>query len=316
MGRRLLGAIPTLLGISVVTFLLAKAMPGDPFLGIMHPNATLADVERLRGLAGLKAPLWTQYWQWLTHVIRGDFGLSIAHNAPVKQLISERLPVTVSITVSALAIGLALGIPGGVIAAARYDTVSDRLLSVLAVISISLPPLLIGLILLKHFAITLQWFPSSNVITPGQTGKFPFNYIDAAHHLVLPSVTLGIGVTGIILRHVRAGMLEVLDHDYVRTARAKGLPERIVFYRHALRNALLPVVTVVALALPGLIGGAVITEQVFSIPGMGRLTYTAVLRRDYPLIMGVTTVFAVVTVAANLLADLLYTWLDPRVRYD
>lgn len=291
-------------------------MPGDPFTSLLSPNITAGDLERLRGLAGLKASPVVQYWNWLTAMIRGDFGESINHHAPVMGLVKERIPVTFAIGMGSLVIGLIFGVFFGVISALRQYTFADNFLTVGALAGISAPTFFIGLLAIKYLAINNQWFPSSNMATPGLNAPFPYNYLDIAHHLVLPVLVLGIASIAGMMRYVRASMLEVLSQDYIRTARSKGLSERIVIYRHGLRNALIVVVTLLGLSVPGVIGGAILTEQVFSIPGMGRMSYFAVIRKDYPLIMATTTLFAVLTVIGNLLADIGYAWVDPRIRYD
>lgn len=316
LGRRLLQAVPILLGITVLTFLLAKAMPGDPFSTLLNPGITAGDLQRLRGIHGLTAPLWVQYWRWLTHLASGDFGNSITFNQPVMDVILERIPVTLAIGTGSLLIGLIVGIAFGVASAVRPYSLLDNALTVGALAGISAPTFFIGLLAIKYLSITLEWFPSSNITTPGLNAPFPYNYLDVAHHLVLPTLVLGVASIASLMRYVRSSMLEVLAEDYVRTARSKGLNERIVVYRHALRNALIPVVTILGLSLPGIIGGAIITEQVFSMPGMGRLSFLAVIRRDYPLIMATTVLFAVLTLLGNLLADVAYAWVDPRIRYE
>ncbi|HEX6988737.1 MAG TPA: ABC transporter permease [Bacillota bacterium] len=316
IARRLLQSIPILLGITVLTFLLAKAMPGDPFSTLLNPGITRGDLERLRGLAGLKAPLHIQYLRWLGALIQGNFGMSIVFNQPVSATIAERIAPTVAIGTGSLIIGLVLGILFGVISAVRKYTLVDNIVTVGALAGISAPTFFMGLLAIKYLSIGSGWFPSSNLVTPGLNAAFPYNYLDVAHHLVLPTTVLGVASIGGMARYVRSGLLDVLGQDYVRTARSKGLHERVVVYRHALRNALIPVVTILGLSLPTVIGGAIITEQVFSIPGMGRLTFLSVIRRDYPLIMATTVLFAVLTVVGNLLADVAYAWVDPRIRYD
>lgn len=314
--RRLLQSVPILLGITVLTFLLAKAMPGDPFSTLLNPGVTQADIERLRGLAGLKAPLHIQYLRWLANLVQGNFGMSISFNQPVTAVIADRIAPTVAIGIGSLIIGLLFGILCGVVSAVRRYTLVDNLFTVGALAGISAPTFFVGLLAIKYLSIALGWFPSSNLVTPGLNAPFPYNYLDVAHHLVLPTMVLGVATIGSMMRFVRSGMLDVLSQDYVRTARSKGLNERVVIYRHALRNALIPVVTILGLSLPGVVGGAIITEQVFSIPGMGRMSFLAVIRRDYPLIMATTVLFAVLTVIGNLLADVSYAWVDPRIRYD
>jgi len=316
IARRLLQSVPILLGITVLTFLLAKAMPGDPFSTLLSPGVTQTDLERLRGLAGLKAPLHVQYLRWLSNLVQGNFGMSISHNQPVATVIADRIAPTVALGIGSLIIGLLFGILFGVISAVRKYTLVDAVFTVGALAGISAPTFFVGLLAIKYLSITLGWFPSSNLVTPGLSAPFPYNYLDVAHHLVLPTLVLGAATIGGMMRFVRSGLLDVLSQDYVRTARSKGLNERVVVYRHALRNALIPVVTILGLSLPNVVGGAIITEQVFSIPGMGRMSFLAVLSRDYPLIMATTVLFAVLTVAGNLLADVAYAWVDPRIRYD
>lgn len=314
--RRLLQSVPILLGITVLTFLLAKAMPGDPFSTLLNPGVTQADIERLRGLAGLKAPLHIQYLRWLANLVQGNFGMSISFNQPVTAVIADRIAPTVAIGIGSLIIGLLFGILCGVVSAVRRYTLVDNLFTVGALAGISAPTFFVGLLAIKYLSIALGWFPSSNLVTPGLNAPFPYNYLDVAHHLVLPTMVLGVATIGSMMRFVRSGMLDVLSQDYVRTARSKGLNERVVIYRHALRNALIPVLTVIGLQFGSLLGGAVLTESVFAWPGMGVLLVNSILNRDYPMVQGIVLIYAVLVVMINLVVDLTYGWVDPRIRYD
>lgn len=302
--RRLLLLVPVLFGLSVLVFLLIHLAPGDPVTSQLGIHATPQTVARLRASLGLDEPLPVQYLLWLGRVVHGDLGTSLYAHAPVGDLIIQRFPTTLELTVASTALALAVGIPLGVLSATHRDGLLDNVGRVLAIVGVSIPVFWLGFLLILAFAISLPLFPPGGSVS---------DYGPIA--LVLPSVTLGASFVGVVVRFTRASMLETLGHDYVRTARAKGLTDRAVNYRHALGNALIPLVTVVGLQVGLLLSGAVLTETVFSLPGLGLLMVDAVAARDYPLIMGSILVVAVLVVMVNLVVDLLYGILDPRVRY-
>lgn len=321
--QRLLLVFPTLFGVSVFIFALVRFMPGDPatiFIGV--ENATPEQVALVRSQLGLDRPLPVQYVRYVGRVLQGDLGNSFNSRSPVAQLIFERLPATIELGLSALLIALLIAIPVGVISAVRpYSWIDTSAMSA-ALVGISMPTFWTGLLLILLFALELGVTPASGRGQPmaeAVTGLFSGNAAilkKSLSHLILPAVTLSTALVGLITRLVRSSMLEVLHADYVRTARAKGLPERRVVLKHALRNALIPVVTVLGLQVGGLLSGSVITETVFAWPGVGRLVINAVLQRDYPVVQGVTLVFTVVFILVNLTVDLGYAAIDPRIRYD
>jgi len=309
-------AIPILIGISIITFALAKAMPGDPFSSLINPKMTAADFERMRRVVGLDDPPVVQYLKWLRQLLAGNLGNSFSHNAPVIELIGERIGITFTLGMISLIVGFGLGVPIGVLVATRQYSIWDNVGTVFAFAGISTPSFFMGLLSIRYLAFGLKWFPSQGIVTIGANLPFPYNHLDVLSHLLLPGMVLGFYSVARSMRFVRSSMLEVVRQDYIRTARSKGLGERVVIYKHALRNALIPVVTLLGLSVPFLLSGAIITEQVFRIPGMGTLSYNAVLSRDYPIVMGTTLLFALMTLVGNLLADLAYCLVDPRIRYD
>ncbi|MCL6553833.1 MAG: ABC transporter permease [Firmicutes bacterium] len=321
--RRLVAMIPLLFGISVVIFTIIRLVPGDPILIMIGvENATPDEVVRLRQVLGLDQPIPVQYLKFLRRVVTGDLGFSLASDEPVSRLIRERLPATVELTLAAIAVALAIAIPAGVISAVRKYTVVDTAGTVAALLGISMPNFWLGVMLIFLFALRLGWLPASGrpaslvgglgtLLTTGD----PSALGTAAAHLVLPAVTLGSALAAVITRLTRSAMLEVISQDYIRTARAKGLPGPRVVLRHALRNALIPVVTVVGLEFGALLGGAVITETIFAWPGIGRLAIRSIFQRDFPVVQGVVLMIAVVRICANLAVDVLYAVIDPRIRY-
>lgn len=300
--KRLLLALPVSLGVSVVVFVAIRLIPGDPALVMAGQAATQEVVQQIRTTLGLDQPLPVQYLYFLRNVIRGDLGRSLFNGAPVVEELAQRFPRTVRLALASILIASLIGIPAGVFAATRRSSWVDTLVMVVALAGVSVPVFWLGLNLILVFSVRLQWLPA-------------FGY-ETWRHLILPSVTLGAASAAIVARMTRSAMLEVLSQDYVRTARAKGLAERVVVNRHALRNALIPVVTILGLQLGTLLSGAVLTETVFAWPGIGRLLVEAVLARDYPVIQGATLLIAATFVALNVLVDVLYGLLDPRIRYE
>ncbi len=307
--RRLMAAIPVLGVVAIAVFALLHATPGDPAVIIAGDYATAEDIARIRARLGLDRPFLAQLGIWLGRVARGDLGVSIFSGLPVTTLIGQRAGATVALTVLAMAISVGVGVPLGVLAAWKKGAWIDRAVMVAAVSGFSMPVFWLGFLLVYVFAVSAGWLPVQGY-QPLAAGLWPF-----LRHLILPAVTLSVVYMALIARMTRASMLGVLGEDYIRTAFAKGLAPRRVLLRHALKNASLPVVTIIGLGFALLIGGAVVTESVFALPGLGRLTVDAIIRRDYPVIQGVILVVSGVYVLINLVVDLLYVVLDPRIRF-
>jgi len=307
--RRLLAAVPVIVVVTVFVFALLHLAPGDPAAIIAGDLATAEDVAKIRAKLGLDQPLFIQFATWIGQLLRGDLGNSIFSAHPVSELIAQRLEPTLTLTVMTLLISVVLAVPLGVIAAWRVGSWIDRGVMGFAVFGFSVPGFVIGYVLIWVFAIELDWLPVQGY-TPLAKGFWPW-----LSNIILPSVTLALAYMALIARITRAAMLETLNQDYIRTAHAKGLATGDVLMRHALRNAAVPIVTVIGIGVALLIGGVVVTESVFAIPGLGRLTVDAILRRDYPVIQGIILVFSGAYVAVNLVVDMLYTVLDPRIRY-
>jgi peptide/nickel transport system permease protein len=310
--RRIIQALPLLLVITVISFAILKLAPGGP-LGAYeaNPNVTAEDIERLKKAFGLDQPLHVQYLTWLTQFVQGDWGYSYAYHRPVLELILERLPNTIYLMATVYIVVLVVSIPVGVLTAVRQYSWFDHVVTGSTFAFLSTPTFWLGLLLLLFFGLQLRLFPLGGIQTPGRD----FDLVDRLHHLVLPVATLALVQVGQYTRYLRASMLDALNQEFMRTARAKGLAERLVVGRHALKNAAIPLVTVAALDLPNLFVGALVTEQIFGWPGMGRLFWDAATRYDYPILMGVLTVSAGLIIFANLIADVLYGVLDPRIRY-
>ncbi len=312
--RRLLISIPLLFGITFILFLLASQMPGDAIAAMSSDTAPLPEelVAMRRGQLGLDKPLLAQYWDWITQVAQGNLGRSFVDGRPIATLIGERLPATLELMGLSLLFSIIVGVTLGVISAIKRYTALDYSLTVGGFVGISMPVFFIGMLLIYVFSIRLGWFPSSGRSTPGE----PSTFGDRFRHLFLPMLSLGLLRTAVFMRYTRASVLEVLNEDYIRTARAKGIPEWRVLIVHIVRAALLPVVTVIGITLPVIFGGAIIVEQIFQWPGVGLLFIRAIEGRDAPLIMGIALMTAVVVLVANLLVDIAYAWIDPRIRYD
>ena len=297
--NRLAAGLLVVFGISVFTFALVHMIPGDPVRMMLGQKATQEQVEQVREQMGLNKPLVEQYATYITGIVQGDFGTSLKTGQPVLKEITNRFPATVKIAVAAIFIAIVVGIAMGMVAAKYKDTIVDRVVLTLATLGVSIPGYWLGLLLMLLFAVKWKWFPIA-----GGTGL---------KDLVLPAVTLGVYASTIICRLTRSGMLEVLSQDYIRTARAKGIDETIILFRHAFRNVMIPVVTVVGLQMASLLGGAVLIEQVFSWPGIGTLAIDAIFSRDFPMIQGTTLFMGIVYVSVNIVIDLLYGFIDPRI---
>jgi len=308
IARRLLLTVPTILGTSLLVFLILHLVPGDPASVIAGPTAPADVVANIRTQLGLDQPILVQYWRYLSSALHGDLGRSILSRRQVSDEVAGAFLNTLELVIAARVWSLLIGIPIGVLAAARRRSIFDKLSMVTALLGLSLPIFWIGLMAMWLFAVKLGWLPISGRGGPIWTGA-------GLLHLVLPALTLGGVQVPALARLTRSSLLEALSQDYVRTARAKGLAERLVVAKHALKNAMLPVVTVIGLQFAGLLGGAVVTETIFSWPGLGRLAVTAILTRDFPIVQGTILVSAVTFVTINLLTDFLYAVLDPRIKY-
>jgi glutathione transport system permease protein len=306
--RRLLLTVPTVLGTSLLVFLILHLVPGDPATVIAGPTAPADVIANIRTQLGLDQPLLVQYWRYLSSALHGDLGRSILSRRQVSDEVAGAFLNTLELVIAARVWSLLIGIPIGVLAAARRRSIFDKLSMVTALLGLSLPIFWIGLMAMWLFAVKLGWLPISGRGGPMWTAA-------GLQHLVLPALTLGGVQVPALARLTRSSLLEALNQDYVRTARAKGLAERLVVAKHALKNAMLPVVTVVGLQFAGLLGGAVVTETIFSWPGLGRLAVTAILTRDFPIVQGTILVSAVTFVTINVLTDFLYAVLDPRIKY-
>jgi len=317
--KRIAMLVPLLLGITLITFTVIHLAPGEPveMQTAMSPKITAETRQRLREFYGLDKPLHVQYGLWLGRIARLDFGRSFApDNRPVIDKIKERIPVTLSLNIIALVIEFGLALPIGILAAVRRNTLLDKGLTVFVFLGFAMPTFWLALLLMYLFGVKLDWLPISGLHSLGSdrlsTGAW---LLDMAKHLVLPIAVASFGSLAGLSRYMRSTMLEVIGQDYITTARAKGLPERVVILKHAFRNALLPIITLLGFSLPGLIGGSVIFETIFAIPGMGQLFFMGVMARDYPLVMGILVIGAGLTLIGNLLADLCYALADPRIRH-
>ncbi|HET9869174.1 MAG TPA: ABC transporter permease [bacterium] len=317
--RRLLLMVPLLLGISILSFGIMQLAPGDPasLSAAMNQHIDPSYIEKLRASYGLNDPLYLQYWHWLTRLCRLDFGDSFKDGRPVLAHILERLPATLLLSGLSLALLFLLGVPLGVAAAYWQGRWPDKWITALTFFGFSMPDFWLALMMMLLFGVTLGWFPVSGMWSLGAEDLPFFDRLgDLAAHLAMPLFVTTFVALASVSQYAKTSLLEVIRQDYIRTARAKGLSESKVVLKHALRNALIPIVTLLGLSLPGLIGGSVIIESIFAWPGMGRLGYESMMNHDYPLVMGVGILSAFLTLLGNLLADIGYAWLDPRVKYD
>jgi len=315
--RRVVSSIPVVFGVTLITFDLLHATSGAFVPGLeLNPNLRPEDIIRIRNNLGLNDPLPVQYWHWISGLLHGDFGRSLVDGSPVLRHISDRLPNTIELTITAILLGILISIPLGVVGALRRGSVIDNFFTFLSVAGVSIPSFWLALLLILLFSVSfhawgLPWLPSGGAESAFGGG----DPIDRITHLILPATCLAFVYIAIWSRFTRSSMLEVLSQDYVRTARAKGMSERRVTYLHALRNSLVPLVTLIGLELPGLVSGGAIIEIVFSWPGVGRLALERALQYDYTMVLGLTTFVALLVVVGNLLADVIYALLDPRIRY-
>ena len=307
--RRLLALIPVAVVVATVAFVLIHIAPGDPAAIIAGPDASPDDVARLQRQLGLDAPFHVQLFRWYGRLARGDLGQSIFLRRPVLEAIVDRAEPTILLTMYAIVIAVVLGVPAGVVAARHHDGTTDQALMAGALIGISIPNFLLGLLLILFFSVRLGWFPVAGY------SPLEYGWLGTLRSLTLPAFALGVVQSALIARIARSAMLDVLREQFIVAGRAKGLGERAVVYKHALKNAMIPTVTVIGISLAILISGSVIVEQVFNIPGLGRLIISAVLRRDYPVIQGIVLLFSFLYVLVNLMVDVTYTLVDPRIRY-
>lgn len=313
--RRLFQSVPILIGISILLFIIVHASPGSPTAKLMDPQMTADERTRLESKMGLDKPLPVQYIGWLSETLHGNLGYSNRFGQPVKEVIKSHMWNTFYLSITALIISLIVGIPVGIISATKQYSKLDYGFTIFALFGLSIPAFFFALMLIMIFSIKLHIFPISGMVTPGKLIAIS-NFKDIAWHTVLPAIVLGLSSAATFMRYTRSSMLEVIRQDYIRTARSKGLREKVVIYKHALRNALIPIITLLGFQVRYLFSGALLTETVFGWPGMGKVGYMAVMDRDYPLILGVNLFLAILTLIGNLTADILYGIADPRIRYD
>ncbi|MGD6775932.1 MULTISPECIES: ABC transporter permease [Bacillaceae] len=310
--RRSLMAIPLLFGITVLSFAIIQMAPGGPTSLMMDPNISSEDMKKFEERYGLNDPVHEQYFKWVTNMAQGDFGESlIRRGVPVSEMIMNRLPNTLLLMIVSTVLAVIVAIPFGVISARKQYSLTDYTVTVTSFLGLATPNFWIGLVLIMVFAVQLQWLPTGGVATLNAE----FSILDRIQHLILPAFVLATADMAGLTRYTRSSMLEVLKQDYMRTARAKGLKENKVTYKHGLRNGLIPVITIFGLMLPGFIGGSVIVEKIFAWPGIGLLFFDSAFQRDYPVIMALTVISAVFVVIGNLVADILYAIFDPRIEY-
>lgn len=310
--RRCLMAIPLLFGITVLSFAIIQMAPGGPTSLMMDPNISKEDMKKFEERYGLNDPVHEQYFKWVSNMAKGDFGESlIRRGVPVSEMIMNRLPNTLLLMIVSTVLAVIVAIPFGVISARKQYSLTDYTVTITSFLGLATPNFWIGLVLIMVFAVQLQWLPTGGVATLNAE----FSILDRIHHLILPAFVLATADMAGLTRYTRSSMLEVLKQDYMRTARAKGLKENKVTYKHGLRNGLIPVITIFGLMLPGFIGGSVIVEKIFAWPGIGLLFFDSAFQRDYPVIMALTVISAVFVVIGNLVADILYAIFDPRIEY-
>lgn len=309
--KRIIVAIPVLLGVTIINFYIVNMAPGDAVDLMIDPGMSQADVERQREALGLNDPIHVRYVKWVGNLVQGNLGYSFVNKRQVADRIAERVGPTLMLTVTALVLAYLIAIPIGVISATRQYSWADYGSTLFGLIGISLPNFFLGLAAIYVFSLKLDLLPTGGMMTIGSEGAI----LDRLRHLAMPAVVLGLSSAGAVMRYTRSSMLEVLRQDYIRTARSKGLAEWRVVYKHGLRNAAIPLVTVLSFQATALIGGAIITEQIFQWPGMGRLVLEGISQRDYPMIMGINVLTAILVVVFNLAADAVYALIDPRIKF-
>lgn len=313
--RRILQMIPIIFGVSIIVFLIISLVPGN-FIDAKAQTShmTKEQVAHLKELYGIDAPIYIRYFNWIKGAVRFDFGDSFVHQMPVSKVINTYVWNSFGIALVAFILQLIIAIPIGIISATKQYSKTDMFFTVFALVGISLPSFFMGYILIKIFAVDLRVLPISGLSTPGTSYHGLMVLIDRIRHMILPCCVLALAGIGPMMRYTRTAVLEIIKQDYIRTARAKGLSEKVVIYKHALRNALIPIITLIGLSIPGLFTGAIITESIFGLPGIGKIALDAVTKRDYPLLMGFSMFVAVLTLLGNLLSDIFYAMVDPRVK--
>jgi peptide/nickel transport system permease protein len=315
--RRLLQLIPVFIGVLFILFFILDQAPGSPASTMMDPKMTAEQKAILNERLDPAKPFYEKFFNWVVEALSGNFGYSNKYKRPVTQVIGTYIVPTFRLSVVALMISLIVGIPVGIISATRQNSLLDHTMTSLSLIGLSMPTFFFGLLLLKFFAVDLQWLPlygAQNHMLKSKGAWVVF--WDIARHLVLPGIVLGFASTASFMRYTRSSMLEVIRQDYVRTARAKGLTEKVVIYRHAFRNAVIPIITLLGFSIPGLVSGAVMTESIFGYPGLGKISVDAVNARDYPLILGINSMLSILTLVSTLVADIFYAVADPRIKYE
>jgi peptide/nickel transport system permease protein len=307
--RKLLEVIPILLLVSMILFIIINLLPGDAAMAVMGESVNQEDLARTRAELGLDKPCYVRYADWLFKVLQGDLGRAVKSNQPVTEIVLQRLPVTVELTLLAMLISILLAVPAGIFAALQRNSVWDVLNAIVSMIGLAMPPFWMGILLILLFSVWWGWLPSS-----GYVGFFK-DPLKNLQHLAMPAFAIGLAFAATIMRQIRSSMLEVLGEEYIVTARAKGLRESVVIWKHALRNALIPVVTVISMQMGRLIGGAVVTETVFALPGVGREMVDGIIARDYPVVMALILITALCVVLTNTLVDIIYVVIDPRISH-
>ncbi|TCJ02464.1 ABC transporter permease [Cytobacillus praedii] len=313
--KRLLQSIPILIGITIMTFAIMQLSPGNPMQTMIDPKISSEEMQRAQENLGLNDPLPVQYFTWIKEVFTGNLGYTVKTGQPVGQLILERLPATLLLTGTAFVMAFVVGIPLGVYSATNRFKAPDYVLTVLSFIGISIPSFFFGLGMIFIFALKLGWLPTSGMVTIGADLTGFAKFMDYVKHVTMPSIVLALPTIAVVMRFTRSSMLEVLNQDFIRTADSKGLSKLKVNLKHALRNALIPVITIFGLSIPFLFGGAYITEHIFNWPGMGSLGIQSIVAREYPVIMALNLFTSILVMTGNLLADVMYAWADPRIRY-
>ena len=315
--RRIFQMIPVFIGILFILFFILEQAPGTPVSNMMHPRMTPEQKAELAEKLGLNTPWYERFVNYVKEAFKGNLGYSNTHKKPVTEVIGNYVGPTLLLALISLVISILIGIPAGIVSATKQYTFFDNFLTVISFIGISIPSFFFGLILLKVFAVDNQIFPLFGIKNPLLMSTKPLDKIlDIAWHLVLPSIVLGLSSTASFMRYTRSSMLEVIKQDYIRTARAKGLKEKTVIYRHAFRNGIIPIITLLGFWIPSLLSGAVVTETIFALPGLGKISVEAAMTRNYPLIIGINSMLTILTLIGALVADLLYAVADPRIRYD
>lgn len=313
--KRVLQAVPILIGITILTFLIVQIAPGNPMETMIDPNISPEELQKAKDNIGLNDPLIVQYFNWMSEIFKGNLGYTVKTGESVAHLIIERLPATLILTGTSFILAFVIGVPLGVYSATHRYKLPDYVLTVFAFIGISVPSFFLGLGMIFIFALNLGWLPASGITTIGANLSGIGLFWDYLKHVFMPAIVLALPTVAVVMRFTRSSMLDVLSQDYIRTAKSKGLNQRVVHLKHALRNALIPVITIFGLSIPFLFGGAYITEYIFNWPGMGSLGIQSIEGREYPVIMALNLFTSVLVMFGNLTADIMYAWADPRIRY-